>query len=296
MKSIFSLDKYYGSSNLESVVELYERLTTPLFFIKEINLPYRNVIHWDRQGLLGLNRENESEWRKYSFVDFVWLKMISELRQIGVSLSAIQHVKNTLHQKVSFDWLAEALRQRPDLVEKLPDEEVKSKLNNDLSSHEYAGEVSVLALMIVEVILKKELVAVVVYPDGNNLIWYEHKKEYYTSEELSKKMLDSHAYVSVNRIINNFLSDPKLDIYLPKLNMLGEEEKYLLEHIASGKYESITINFKNSKMKSLELTKQQDTRRKIVDVLSEGAYQDIVVKTHKGMVTKIQNTVKVMFD
>jgi hypothetical protein len=49
-------------------------------------------------------------------------------------------------------------------------------------------------------------------------------------------------------------------------------------------------------MKSLLLVKNQDTKRKVVDVLHDSAYQDIVIKTHEGMVTKIQNTVKVMLD
>jgi hypothetical protein len=46
----------------------------------------------------------------------------------------------------------------------------------------------------------------------------------------------------------------------------------------------------------LELTKTHETSKKIVDVLTDGAYQDIVIKSHKGTVTHIQNTVKIFID
>ena len=45
-------------------------------------------------------------------------------------------------------------------------------------------------------------------------------------------------------------------------------------------------------MDLLELTKSQDTTRKIVDILQEAQYQDITVKTHKGVITKVENTIK----
>ena len=32
----------------------------------------------------------------------------------------------------------------------------------------------------------------------------------------------------------------------------------------------------------------------IIDILKEGKYQDITIKSHNGMVTQIQNTIKVL--
>lgn len=47
-------------------------------------------------------------------------------------------------------------------------------------------------------------------------------------------------------------------------------------------------------MKTVELIKEQNVKRKIVDILQDSNYQDIVIKSHKGVVTRIQNTVKLV--
>ena len=74
------------------------------------------------------------------------------------------------------------------------------------------------------------------------------------------------------------------------------EEQKLLEMIRSGEYDSIEINFKDKKMKTLLLSKTQDANKKLNEILSEGDFQDIILKTHKGKVAAIKNTVKINFD
>lgn len=73
-------------------------------------------------------------------------------------------------------------------------------------------------------------------------------------------------------------------------------EVKLLELIHSGSYDSILINFKNKKMKALELKKTIDVKKKIKDVLREASYQDIIIKKHNGKVTRIENTEKIFLD
>ncbi|MEM7037589.1 MAG: hypothetical protein AAF570_11470, partial [Bacteroidota bacterium] len=75
--------------------------------------------------------------------------------------------------------------------------------------------------------------------------------------------------------------------------MLEESEARLLELIHSGEYKSVKINFRDRQMNSLELVKSQAVAKKIVDVLTEASYQDIVIKTHDGKVAMIENTVKI---
>ncbi len=74
------------------------------------------------------------------------------------------------------------------------------------------------------------------------------------------------------------------------------DEMKLLTMIRSGKYDSIEINFKEKKMKTVYLSKTQDASKKLNELLSQGDFQDITLKTHKGKVTSIKNTIKINFD
>lgn len=77
--------------------------------------------------------------------------------------------------------------------------------------------------------------------------------------------------------------------------LLTENEQRIIGVVREGKCDSLTIHFKDGQMKSMELVKDHDPKKRIADVITEGSYQDIVVKTHAGRVTKIQNKVKVHF-
>ena len=74
------------------------------------------------------------------------------------------------------------------------------------------------------------------------------------------------------------------------------DEMKLLNMIRSGEYDSIEISFKDKKMKTIFLSKTQDANKKLNEILSQGDFQDIILKTHKGKVAAIKNTIKINFD
>lgn len=63
-----------------------------------------------------------------------------------------------------------------------------------------------------------------------------------------------------------------------------------------GLCESVTIHFKNRKMKTLEMVKVQNVKRRITDILSESKYQDVMVKTSGGKVAVVKNIIKIRLD
>ena len=151
-----------------------------------------------------------------------------------------------------------------------------------------------LQLAISDAVLKKKPVSLVVFLDGDHaaMVMGEAVPEYY----VERMMYDTHITVSLTKILKDFMAGDLAPDRIGKLHILQPNEAALLEMIHSGEYHSVKINFRNQQMKSLELVKSQDVTRKIVDVLAESNYQDIQITTHKGMVTKIENTVKINFD
>jgi len=60
---------------------------------------YRIINHWEKNKLTTSIRKGGTGWRKYSIMDRVWLYIIREMRDFGISLHMIQKVKNSLSQK-----------------------------------------------------------------------------------------------------------------------------------------------------------------------------------------------------
>lgn len=59
------------------------------------SVTYRQINSWEEQGLLTIERENR-EWRKYSLMDAIWVKILQELREFGFSIDKIRATKESL--------------------------------------------------------------------------------------------------------------------------------------------------------------------------------------------------------
>lgn len=58
---------------------------------------YRVINHWEEKGLLP-KREADEGWRKFSFVEIVWLKAVSRLRKQGIPIENIARAKKGVMQ------------------------------------------------------------------------------------------------------------------------------------------------------------------------------------------------------
>jgi hypothetical protein len=298
MEDTSKLDEFIGIRSLLRVTELHEKLTKPIFLLKDVGIQYRTVLHWDQQGLLEHSRE-ESEWRRYDYIQYVWIKIINDLRTFGVPIPIIEKAKAEILSKINLKWLFELFSLNRDQLDKLPNDDSKTDLLAFLESKEYESigdnlSVSFLELMIVETLTTKVPVSLNIFSNGFILPLFESKLDVFEPSDIRKLTYETHVKISISNILNNFLSDTKDSFLIPQLQILADNEKRLLEIIHSGEYETVTINFKNKKMKSVELIKEQNVKRKIVDILQDSQYQDIVIKSHKGVVTRIQNTVKLV--
>lgn len=64
--------------------------------IRDTNLTYRTINHWEQIKLINSKRENDSEWRKFNFLDLVWLRIISKLRDLNLPLETIKAIKRSI--------------------------------------------------------------------------------------------------------------------------------------------------------------------------------------------------------
>lgn len=64
-----------------------------------IDLDRKSLYHWKKHGLLPLSgtpktRGKNKTWGRFSFIELCWLKMLIELRTIGIGLDKLQKIKS----------------------------------------------------------------------------------------------------------------------------------------------------------------------------------------------------------
>ena len=90
------LEEFIDTKNFEKLGELHELLSEEKLSAGDTGVNYRVINHWDEKGIIRYSRKGKVSNRKYSFVDFIWIKIVNELRTFGVSLPVIQKMANEI--------------------------------------------------------------------------------------------------------------------------------------------------------------------------------------------------------
>jgi DNA-binding transcriptional MerR regulator len=92
-----SVDEDFVSYFDEENSKLHKLIREKRYTVKDTDISSRVINHWDDKGLLpdGVQVEEE-KWRKFSFVEIVWLEVVKTLRGFGLSLDAIKKVKDQI--------------------------------------------------------------------------------------------------------------------------------------------------------------------------------------------------------
>lgn len=87
---------YYSICENKQWVEVQRLLNDKRHTVKATDITYRSINHWTEQGLLDDHRTENSKWRKLSFKDLIWLRILTELRKFGLPLDKLKETYKTL--------------------------------------------------------------------------------------------------------------------------------------------------------------------------------------------------------
>ncbi len=293
----FSLKDYLGKEVFEKSVELYDYLRLPLFRKKDTGIVNRYFNWWAKENVLP---ENQNKAGRLTFVEFVWVKMIEQLKAFGVPLPIMAKVREGLFKNVEIKGLPDKKEQFKEYLKKLEiNKEEKSELlkllDNEGHKNNVDTGVTVLELLLLRCILKRKALGIGVFEDGAYIIIDRENENKYAKENLELLNNSHYVQISISKILSEYLQTELAIQTIPNLKLLSYPENKLYEAIKTGDYESITVRFKDKKIKVLELKKSANVRRKIIDVLSEGDFAEIVVKKHNGEISKIEQSIKINF-
>ncbi len=291
----FELDKYFTNPTIEKAAQLCEQLERPLIGGIQTAIDLRNLNNWIK--VLNEN-PNNVRGKKFTFVEFIWIKIVEQFRDFNVGFDLIKNFKAELFKPIKVKGILTSIQQAKNYIEDLGLQKDQKKallqfINAPDTKTINEITLTVLHLSIVDSILNKLPLSFAVFKNGTYQMLYESKKHLYTDIEKDKLLNDNYITISISTILKEFFLSDLSNLVVPKLELLSYAENKFYEVMNSGDYVSVIVNFKDKKIKPLEFKKDQNLKEYIIDILDKKEYEDITVKKAKGVITKIENTMKI---
>src|SRR4051812_8400688 len=105
----FKLENFVDTRSLDKLADLYELITDKRLRVKDTGINYRVINHWDNKGLIRFGRNSKEGDRKFSFADFIWIKVVNELRSFGVQLPIIKKLADDVYAPIPMMELMDSL-------------------------------------------------------------------------------------------------------------------------------------------------------------------------------------------
>ncbi|MDP1801733.1 MAG: hypothetical protein Q8L81_10295 [Bacteroidota bacterium] len=283
-------------------IKLEDELLTEEFTLNDLGISARRLQNWSESGLLPDSDRETDENHKFSFVGLIWLKLVIELRGIGIPLQIIKEAKKHLLKKKTLNETI-GLTNDKEVAEwlyKIWQDQIsvsREKFIKDFTAKGFykkfqSKKVSQLYWLIMLSLKKREGINIIVFDNGAATGINQNEPP---DEEIALYLAkNTHITVPLFKLLLNFIDDKENFDFLSKAKILNDEELKILLLLSTGNFLTMTIHFKNAKpfvMETKEKSKVSKEAR-LSEILLTKGYQKIEVTTQDGEITYSPITTK----
>jgi DNA-binding transcriptional MerR regulator len=284
------LEEFIDTKSLDKLAELYELLNEEKLSAKDTGVNYRVISHWDDKGIIRFSRENKEANRKFSFVDFMWIKVVNELRSFGIQIPMIKKIADDIYEPLPMKEMIMHFADCMDEVVKDYEADGKEEFLNFFKSGEYKTadydslpfSFSYLHILITEAIATRKSVSLIVFNDGEWFPFIKENEHLYPKELLYKKEFSSQVRVNITDLIFKFIVEDYLIEYLDGLHLFTPQERKLLYYIKEEDYKKVFVIFKSKKQEPLEIVKSKTAQEELIRILREKEYREFILIDKKN--------------
>ena len=99
-KNVFPASEWFDinflGGFLHSDLEIINQFNQQTYTVGEEKLSSRVLNHWYQAGIITDDRPNNKGWKKFSFSEIVWMRIVIKLRNFGLDLQRIKKVKEQI--------------------------------------------------------------------------------------------------------------------------------------------------------------------------------------------------------
>lgn len=272
---------------------LVDQLFEPKYSIKDLNIAPRDATYWDSQGILPMIK-GPGMRRKYDVIQSVWIKLIQQMRSLGIGLHTIKSLKeNLLEPKIDLSMVDQTA-----LLHLL--NELKTKYDDSLTAEQLILELkengpSLFKSTVFATILFRKSMHCLVNKDGDYLLYdsHRHQELLSTEKEFAQFVSEPYFCISISEAYRSLLKEWSPKSYLKEISLLSDTELEILEMIRRKDINSITIRYKDGKPDLLEVEEQNSIsiEQRFLDVIAKNGFQKISVSTRNGRIVHFENKI-----
>jgi DNA-binding transcriptional MerR regulator len=281
------------------------------FVIQDIGVSSRIMNHWNEKGLMPLKLRIENSTYRFNFTELIWFNVVKELREFGFSLKKIKDIRMILLKSLDYSGYFRNMQQKEKdkILKKMNNIRIKDEnskkqfiesIRVDLDASAKQTEpvyTTIMNILINNFILFRDEIKLLIDVNGNVIPIMESERNDEIYEKLKRDIkFDTESYITISlmKYFRKFILNKSNFNFIRNNNILNENESHILSLVREGKAKSITIRFKEQKPYMLEVTKERKVHAeaRLSEVLLNGGYQDISMKTENGNIVVSNITTK----
>lgn len=278
---------------LDEYPHLNDTLHKPQFTIGHLNVSPRDANYWDKQGVLP-DVKGDGLRRKYDLVQSMWIKLIQQMRSLGINLKTIKKLKDDiLKSEVDIDeWKKEDVKR---VIE-----EMNLRLGSSFEAEEILkkiGEEKPLffeTVILVAIIYRKPLYCLV-NKDGRYFVYSPrgHHALFEAHSVFHDFMSQPYFSLSLTEAYKELVCDWAPKKFMANISILSNTEQEILEYLRNKDINSITIRYKEGEPYLLEVDEknQVSMEQRFLDVIAKNGFQKISVSTRNGKIVHFENKI-----
>lgn len=279
---------------LEEFPNLLNTLNEPKFSIGHLNVTPRDATYWDKQGVLP-DFKGTGMRRKYDLVQSVWIKLIQQMRTLGINLKSIKKLKESLlNGEIDIDeWKKEDIeRVVKEMSVRLGVNFEAEQLLKSISN----GPPSFFTSIILYTIIYRKPMYCVVNKEGNCYI-YSPRGQHVLAEMhdgFHEFMSQPYYCLSITEAYSTLVKEWAPKPFISELSILSNTELEILEYIRKKDVLSIKIRYKKGEPDLIEIESQNEIsmEQRFLDVIVRKGYQKISAYAQNGKIVNFENKIQ----
>ncbi|NHM04702.1 hypothetical protein [Flavobacterium celericrescens] len=290
---------------LEKAPDLVDKIQEKVFLKTEIDVVYSDIKNWERFNLLSeYDESKKGNWNKISYSEYVWIRIVEQLKDFGCSNEDIILLKKYLVSKYKVNDYLVLLSEIKKIIGN-KNFEVYDQFYTELSESDPEKEFNfnMLDILIVNVIYYGEQLSLFIRKDDSSFFLPFSStmlKEYSNSgvTSLVDDFLNFPFYnIPLSNYVSKFLSNKKESENVFFTMILSEQESKLLKIIRKNfeKIKQLKVKYKTGNIELVEVTtiKKVALESKIINHIKKADYKKITIDIANGNIVNFEDTEKI---
>lgn len=278
----------------EEFGNLVESMNKPRFTINQINIKPRDATYWDKQSIMPTLKKPGTQ-RKYTLPQSIWIKLIQQMRSLGINLEIIKKFKEKL-LKPKIDLTEISLEFVEYFTDKInSNSEIKFSTEEILKQLKKEQSTIFDAIVLATVVFRTQIHCIS-NKDGEFYMFdpAEFQKIISNDPAFANFISKPHFSLSISEAYQSLVKEWSPKPYFEEISILSDSELEILKKIRRKDVNLISIRYKNGEPDLIEIEEQNivSMEQRFLDAIAKNGYQKISITVQNGEIVHFQNKIQ----